>query len=92
MTPQEKIGHMTNILLEHPQVNSFADSDFTLDVFYGSVDHELQELQEISMSAVNVVKRVQTLRSQASPGSPAALALPNIIIEGVDSPSAFGPT
>ena len=85
MSPHEKFGHIANILLDHPHPTGFGEPDFTLDLFYGIVDHELQELHEISLSAVNVVKRVQTLRSQAAPGSAAALALPNIIIEGVDS-------
>lgn len=64
--------------------NSAMTDDFSLESFYDSIDLELQELQEISMSAVSVVRKVQNLRSQAPPGSPAALALPNIIIEGID--------
>lgn len=88
MTPQQRLGHIANILSDQPQVTSLDDNDFTLDIFYGSVDQELQELQEISLSAVNVVKRVQTLRSQAAPGSPAALALPNIIIQEIDLPES----
>ena len=88
MSPQERIGHITDILLDQPQLSGFGDTDFTLDLFYGSVDHELRELEEISMSAVSVVRKVQNLRAQAPPGSPAALALPHIIIEGVDEPAA----
>ena len=84
MSPQEKIGHIANILLDQPQLTSFGETDFTLESFYDSVDHELRELEEISMSAVSVVKKVQSLRAQAAPGSPAALALPNIVIEGLD--------
>lgn len=88
MSPQEKIRHIADILLDQPQLAGFGDNEFTLDLFYGSVDHELRELEEISMSAVSVVKKVQSLRSQAAPGSPAALALPHIIIEGIDPPEA----
>ena len=90
MSPQEKISHIADILLDQPQLTGFGDTEFTLDLFYGSVDHELRELEEISMSAVSVVRRVQNLRSQAAPGSPAALALPHIIIEGVDPPEVSG--
>ncbi|KAK5943456.1 hypothetical protein PMZ80_004463 [Knufia obscura] len=86
MSPQEKISHIADILLDQPQLAGFGDTEFTLDLFYGSVDHELRELEEISMSAVSVVRKVQSLRSQAAPGSPAALALPHITIEGADLP------
>lgn len=86
MSHQEKLNHVSNIFLEESNITTFGEAEFTLDEFYGSIDHELQELQEISISAVNVVKKVQNLRSQAPPGSPAALALPNIIIEGIDAP------
>lgn len=85
MTPREKISHIADILLDQPQLASFGDTEFTLDLFYDSIDHELRELEEISVSTVNAVRKVQNLRSQAAPGSPAALALPLIIISGVDS-------
>ncbi|KAK5090559.1 hypothetical protein LTS08_002533 [Lithohypha guttulata] len=88
MTPEQRIGHIADVLLDQPHLGGFGDADFTLDTFYNSIDQELQELQEISLSAVNVVRRVQNLRSQAPPGSPAALALPNIIIEGMESDSS----
>lgn len=92
MTPEQKIGHIADILLDHPHLNAdgWSEDEFTLDTFYNSVDQEYQELQEISTSAVNVVRRVQNLRSQAGPGSPAALALPNIIIQGSDSSESAG--
>ena len=83
MTPQEKIGHIANILLDTSSNISTTD-EFTLENFYDSVNQELLELQEISLSAISVCQKVQTLRSQAPPGSPAALALPRIMIEGID--------
>jgi len=84
MTPQEKTSHIADILLDTPHLAGFGDTEFTLDLFYGIIDQELRELEEISMSAVSVVRKVQNLRSQAAPGSPAALALPHIVINGVD--------
>lgn len=83
MTPQEKIGHIANILLD-TSPNISTTEEFTLENFYDSVNQELLELQEISLSAISVCQKVQTLRSQAPPGSPAALALPRIMIEGID--------
>jgi len=88
MNHHEKLSHVSNIFLEESNITTFGETEFTLDEFYCSIDQELQELQQISISAVNVVKKVQDLRSQAPPGSPAALALPNIIIEGIGSSSA----
>lgn len=88
MTPQQKIGHITDILLDQPHMTAFGETGFTLDSFFHSVDQELRELEEISQSAVSVVRKVQSLRAQATPGSPAALALPNIFIEGLNAPES----